>query len=764
MSDNILRLNEFFVEGKDQQKSHVLLHITEPATPEEKAKGYFFAVCEINNATTETIVKLQEIIDEIENSYYEIDDNANQTALEPVLQKVNQYSFSLIKPGVKLSCVLGIIRQNDIVFSFYGSPQMVLFYKNKAGIYQKMDLIQLNAPEADEPTTLQLFPQVIQGKISPNDYLFVGSGNITNYFNLDRLEKIITTRPARQSAEHLEHVLSELKNGWSFGGLIINLQPAPERNIHDKHVSPAKKGGSAKSLHAFFDTEKNTANILSPSLLSHFNEKQKHGRPTDPPVETEETNIRYPQTVISSTHLRQHKTEFRHKDQNVDYREITLQILNFLKTATIGLLRALTWIVLAIWATIVGIARFLGILFFLATNYQNRRALIMDNLRRQWRSYIIYIKQLPLITKILLIVATLTIAIFIVSISYINFSRQRAVALRLFNEGIVTIKNKKDAAESALIYNNEPAAITELQGARDIYNKICDKTKDDNKDCAGIKEQLDNLAVRLRKELVAQPKMLLDINSFNINSKNSQIVKVGNKILAYSTSSEILVQYDTVSKESRTVSTTINVDGFTNAAVPKENDFGLLLYQNKNLARFDAKDGTIKTIEVGYANDKANITALLVYNRRLYTLDPEHNQIYKHDVIKTGYGRGNEWVKDTGIDLSNSIDITIDGDVFVLKNNGEILKFNAGEKQIFSVQGVEPALDSATKIWTYTDLQYLYVLDATNQRLVILYKDGRIKQQITAKEWINPTGMVVDEPNNIAYILDNNKLYQVALK
>ena len=50
--DKILRLNEFFVEGGKQQVSHVLLHITEPSTPEEMHKGNFFAVCEINNAET----------------------------------------------------------------------------------------------------------------------------------------------------------------------------------------------------------------------------------------------------------------------------------------------------------------------------------------------------------------------------------------------------------------------------------------------------------------------------------------------------------------------------------------------------------------------------------------------------------------------------------------------------------------------------------------------------------------------------------------
>ena len=61
----ILEINEFFVEGNDQKKSHVLLHITEPGTPEELSKGYFFAVAEINDGNLEQIEHLQQMIDDL---------------------------------------------------------------------------------------------------------------------------------------------------------------------------------------------------------------------------------------------------------------------------------------------------------------------------------------------------------------------------------------------------------------------------------------------------------------------------------------------------------------------------------------------------------------------------------------------------------------------------------------------------------------------------------------------------------------------------
>ena len=54
---NNVDIREFFVEGDDQKTSHVLLHITEPSTAEEIEKGYFLALCEINNLIVESAAR-----------------------------------------------------------------------------------------------------------------------------------------------------------------------------------------------------------------------------------------------------------------------------------------------------------------------------------------------------------------------------------------------------------------------------------------------------------------------------------------------------------------------------------------------------------------------------------------------------------------------------------------------------------------------------------------------------------------------------------
>ena len=168
-------------------------------------------------------------------------------------------------------------------------------------------------------------------------------------------------------------------------------------------------------------------------------------------------------------------------------------------------------------------------------------------------------------------------------------------------------------------------------------------------------------------------------------------------------------------------------------------------------------------MDIDYPNQNVKIANISVYNRRLYSLDTQNNQIYKHDAIKTGFSTGKEWTKNNTTDIKSGVDLAVDGDVFVLGNNGAVYKFNNGTAQPFAITGLDPELKSANEIWTYNDLNYIYILGATGKRIIILDKTGQLKKQITATEFSSPTGMIIDEEKSTAYILDSNKLYQVSL-
>ena len=761
--DRVLQLNEFFVEGGNQEKSHVLLHITEPSTPEEQAKGYFFAIAEVNGGSPTYITKLQKIIDDVENTYYEISEEPGVNTLETVLEEINQAEHPLLNVPGTLHCIIGVIRHPDIMFSYHGRPLVHLFYKTKQDVFKFMDL--LAGENAGETPSEQLFSQMIQGKLSPEDYLMAATPNVNTYFDADRLQKLITSRPAKGSAEHLERSLGAIKDGSSFGGIIFHLnEPSPETAAPVKKPRPKVSGESARSLSGLFSTEQRTAYTLAPNMLQRLSEKTKTmlnaSRPAEPIREKPslpDPFFEIPRAEINAMHRRAHEPAKRAATQKPTVERIKT-VARFVWLALTFIGHGLLWLAITIINIIQSIGRMVALLGIVIINHKNRRHYIIENWKRTWRSYRDGFLRLPLITKIIVLCSVVLAVTFLGSLWYIRHTQAQRAAAATFDNGIQTIKNHKDSAESSLVYNNQTEALADISAARAVLASLQCVSKEQKAQCADMSTELDSVAMRVRKMTTATPVVLATWTS----STPYQLVKLSSKIFGLAPNSANLMVYDMLTRQSSILPTQQNINGFSAAAVPKENDYLAFFYKNK-LLKLDAKDNSISSGDLSFPNDSATVAASIIYNRRLYTLDPIDNQIYRHDSIKTGFGRGKEWLRTTA-DLKNGVSLASDGDMFVLKSDGTILKFTSGNPQPFTIQGLDPALSGGSAIWTYNDLNYIYVLDNVGKRLIILDKGGKLIKQITADAFKNPSGLVVDEPGGVAYIADSGTLYQISLK
>lgn len=758
---NTLQLQEFFIEGGDHKTSHALLHIAEPSTPEEKKKGYFFAVCEINQSEDRDIVALQTLIDEIENRYYEIPEEEGVNSLEEVLKKINHENYVLSGKNLDLHCAVGVLKKEEVFFSCHGEPIMFLFYRNKTGAYQKMNLVE-NTDEGTDSN--QLFRQIVQGKISPNDFLFVATPHVLDYFNPDRLEKIISTRPVRQSAEHLERVLSELKSKLSFGGLIIHLQQ-DLNEIPVKKASPVVKGSSEKSLHSLFATEQNTTSTLSssfiPNLGNHFKNlinKNKDKEEYPETIHLKEEEVPSAKAEISSGHARQHRPNpaLLNNRPKTDWVETTktvlMVILNILKKIALGTCWVLALLINIVYACL----RFFALLFFVITNVKNRRANILENWHRQITIIRTNLLQLPLITKILLATTIILVAVFILSIYLIRSNKANAAAEKQFTDTVQLITSAKDAAESALIYKNESSALTELQTAKAYLANLNCKNK--KTVCDELNNQLENLLIKIRKVSIVNSEVLIDWSDYQ--NKLDKIIKIKNKIIALSPDNGEVLIYNLTTKEK----SVLKLGGKLQAlSAPKENDYALVLTQDNSFWRFNPDDNTIKKITVTFPQKAVTIQSMVIYNRRLYTLDTQNGQIYKHENNRDGFNLGTEWIKDNTNNIKDGVDLAIDGDIYITHQNGQISKFTKGELQTFTISGLDPILNGGAEIWTYNDVENIYTLDTVGKRLIILNKTGQLQTQVTATTWQTPVSFATDDESKQAYILDANKVYSLLL-
>lgn len=731
---NPLNLQEFFIEGGDQTRSHVLLHVTEPSNNEERSKGYFFAACEINNGQVKQIMKLQNIIDEIENAYYETRDTAEKNALEIVLEKINNDCYPLLSSQAKLSCIVGTIKDGDIIFSFYGKPIIYLFYKKQTGEYRIMDLVEANSDSTVNQR--QLFSQIIQGRLNKEDCLFLGTPNIGKYFDHERLLKIITTRPVRQGADHLNRVLSELKNEFSFGGVIIKLEDLTSKRpeiLTNPHPTPTND---------IYDTEKKTNQILNagiiPKAKPNFIENKN-------PESNEEKSTPTPKRNLTDQDVQ--KIKAKQNDQ----------IIKILRLIASTAYQTIIWILNLFWWFFAGLIRQTVLLFFVITNYQNRRRNIMEIWQRQWRSHKENFSQMSRSTKALLLASLIISLIFIGSLVYLSREQKQKAILEEHNKNLSEIRTRLDSMEGAMIYGNEDAIAGQISTVKDLITKMdCKKY---SVDCNNLQDSLTQFIKKISKVSLVSPEILL--NASSTGADFSVVVKINNKILVAGENTSTIGIYDLVSKEFKTQ--TVGAAGFVDGATPKENDYSLLLAKDGKLYKFDPTKNIIKEVEIDYPENNSQIVSIASYNRKLYSLDVLNKKIYRHVPTQGGFGRGDEWTSDSIDALKDGVDLTIDGDMIVFLKTGGVIKMSQGKQTNFTITRLFPPLQNTNAIWTYNNLNHIYILDKIEKRLVIINPDGAFYKQIAVAEFNSPTSMSVDESSGYAYIIDSGNLYKISL-
>ncbi len=728
---HVARIQEFFIEGKNQKKSHVLLHITEPTNAEEWKRGYFFAIAEIEESDVEMIGHAQRLIDDIESGYYETEmESGPKGPFETTLEFINRRSSHLIHQTGTLNCIVGVIRDTSISLSYYGSPHAYVFFSQKNSIEQ----INILSGEQDADDT-HLFSAVIEGTINPGDRMFFGTPHITDELSIERIKEIVMSRPLEKAVEHIEHVLKDARKEESFGGIICDV-------VEQSADTPAPPSNSAASLQHLIDNQRETTETLSPSLFGG-RKKQK----------TEQGRQQKRRNAIETNHRRR-------TGEEIIGGTIPQMIL-------VGMGRALVFIGLMLsklikWIAI-GFSRIFVTLFILLTNKNNGRAHALRSLKETWLNIQSSINSLSIVSKILflgVIVLSITFASSLVYLRIQEHYRQKEI---VYEQQIQAIQDKKAAAEARKIYNDDTGAFNLLKEAESLVMTLPQENDAQTKTYEELKSLVETALLHLRKITTVDAHMMVDLGTKAEGAKASRLTRINDTLVAFGPDDNryYLVDKDTGSVEVQSHDSLIKL---TSGNTPKENDMMVFLGDANQVYIYNPETKAISRTEISYPTESTQVSSPFIYNLRLYLVDKTNNQIIRHSKTQTGYDKGTPWLTNNdGVDLSQAISIAIDGDIFALTQNGTILKFSAGTPESFSISGLDPALENPTDLYTYTDIDSIYIVEPTNKRIVKLNKQGTFQAQYTNASWIGPTGMVVDVAKKTVYVLDNNKVYSFTL-
>ncbi len=160
--------------------------------------------------------------------------------------------------------------------------------------------------------------------------------------------------------------------------------------------------------------------------------------------------------------------------------------------------------------------------------------------------------------------------------------------------------------------------------------------------------------------------------------------------------------------------------------------------------------------------------AVGTYDGRFYVMDAGVGQIRRYEPRGNAYPDrpDNYFVAPPPRPLTDARDMAIDGYIYILFDDGAILKFLRGEPETFDVRGLPGDLTQAVALAVDPDGNSgaVYVADQGNERVVVLGPDGNFLAQFRADEAFDALeSLAVDEAAGRLYVVGGGRLYVASL-
>jgi hypothetical protein len=182
---------------------------------------------------------------------------------------------------------------------------------------------------------------------------------------------------------------------------------------------------------------------------------------------------------------------------------------------------------------------------------------------------------------------------------------------------------------------------------------------------AGLQERADILTERIWNIMkVTSPTELLDITSILPDSQLQAINLSGDNVFLFTTGTKFIV-YNIADKGYQFIDYPGNFAGFAQTAISPDQKI-LVIDQNKQF--FVYANNSLQPVLISLGAGLTDITAAKSFYNRLYILDSQSNQIYRHRLSGSTYLSPDAWLQQ-GVDFSQATDLAIDGYVYILNGN-----------------------------------------------------------------------------------------------
>jgi len=160
----------------------------------------------------------------------------------------------------------------------------------------------------------------------------------------------------------------------------------------------------------------------------------------------------------------------------------------------------------------------------------------------------------------------------------------------------------------------------------------------------------------------------------------------------------------------------------------------LIAVTAKNFLAYDLEARQWSAYDIEDGDKWGDLRAVESFNGNIYLLDAQNNQIFKYAATAAGYSpqAAPYFPANAQVNLSKAVDMAIDGDVWVLNDNGVIQRFRSGVSVPFTLEPLAIPLKNPTALHVRAGSDSIYLADAGNRRIVEFDKNGKFVRQFQA--------------------------------
>ncbi len=728
------------------------IFIAQPDGYKEAIAGKLFILAEVEAPKNDALKIIDFLINSLNSNYYnseklilkeKVETITVESILEGALSKTNKEFFEFLEEEkIKigpwlLNITAGILYQNELYLTSVGKNKNYLIYKEKIPTatkhkravlepekieYRAIDLNQ--SPTNEEAITPnKLFSEISGGKIPSSGYFLVINEAMSEYLSPKQLIKIATKLPPAAAMEQIKNTLEQVNSFISFLGILVKNTAISLLNEEELKKKTEKELEISNNKPEIVSIEEKTEAVLAPAGILNI-KKQMDG------VFKKSGSKNKSSSQIKTLPGQKNKAPFMLKDKVFFKKRPSFvspkKIFSFLKKLFSNLKKIV--------------------------KEKDREVLHEDEAGNEKNKFWNKNK-----IKFATIGIMIIIAVFSVNLIIAKQRNKSAEALKLFNERVSTIERNLNKIEAYLLYGNNPDALVLWQENEKLFSEIPEKDKT-RETIATLQEKHAGLSDKIKLiTKVSDMQLTADFSKLNSSAAPHSVVLSGESLYAADKVSAAIYKVD-LKENIVTASYDLpDIGGMEFLAAGNNNIYSLGAEGIVELSTLNQG----KKLSLTLPSEIKNIRGFKIYNNRAYLVDKENGQIYRYDRTEDGFTGQSAWLN-SKIDLTDATDIFINGDVYILKNSGQVEKYLRGQKQDFPSLTIENPISAATRL--IIGEKTIYILEPEKKRLAVFeLETGKLSVQYIFDKLSGVKDFSIDENNKKLYILSEVFIYEMPL-